>query len=107
MAVNNTTEFCGGCFDPDGDILYLNQQGERGGGVDGPSDANAVTYAIFGPFNRRRRDRRRDEDGRGRGRDDDGPRGGGGGSDALEDPGSGDAPGDEGAPGGVPRGRGR
>ena len=92
MAVNNTTEFCGGCFDPDGDILYLNQQGERGGGVDGPPDKNAVTYAIFGPFSRRRKDRSRD-DRPDRGRDDGPPR---------EDPGREGAPDDEGAPGGVP-----
>ena len=51
--VSNETEFCGGCFDPDGRVLYLNQQGERGGIPDGPPDGRAVTYAIFGPFDRR------------------------------------------------------
>ena len=46
----NETEFCGGCFDPDGKTLYLNQQGDRGNLPDGPVDGNAVTYAIYGPF---------------------------------------------------------
>jgi secreted PhoX family phosphatase len=41
------SEFCGGCFDPDGETLYVSQQGGR------PSQA-AVTYAIFGPFAKRR-----------------------------------------------------
>jgi secreted PhoX family phosphatase len=45
--VTNDTEFCGGCFDPDGETLYVSQQGDR------PSPP-AVTYAIFGPFARRR-----------------------------------------------------
>ena len=49
----NDTEFCGGCFDPDGQTLYLNQQGERGGLPDGPPDGSAVTYAIYGPFEKR------------------------------------------------------
>lgn len=43
------TEFCGGCFDPDGQTFYVNQQGERGG----PPDGRAVTYAIYGPFEKR------------------------------------------------------
>lgn len=55
----NTTEFCGGCFDPDGQTLYLNQQGERGGLPDGPPDGGAVTYAIYGPFEKRSGARRR------------------------------------------------
>jgi secreted PhoX family phosphatase len=49
----NETEFCGGCFDPDGQTLYLNQQGERGDLPDGPPDGRAVTYAIYGPFEKR------------------------------------------------------
>jgi uncharacterized protein len=49
----NTTEFCGACFDPDGQVLYVNQQGERGGLPDGPPDQRAVTYAIYGPFEKR------------------------------------------------------
>jgi hypothetical protein len=52
-SATNDTEFCGGCFDPDGGTLYLNQQGERGGLPDGPPDARAVTYAIYGPFEKR------------------------------------------------------
>jgi secreted PhoX family phosphatase len=50
--VTNDTEFCGGCFDPRREILYVNQQGDRGSLPDGPADARAVTYAIFGPFTR-------------------------------------------------------
>ena len=50
---NNETEFCGGCFDPSGKILFVNQQGERQALPDGPPDARAVTYAIFGPFEKR------------------------------------------------------
>lgn len=55
----NTTEFCGGCFDPDGKTLYLNQQGERGSLPDGLPDGSAVTYAIYGPFEKRNGDRSR------------------------------------------------
>jgi len=52
--ITNDTEFCGGCFDPDGQTLYVNQQGERGGALpDGPPDGQAVTYAIYGPFEKR------------------------------------------------------
>ena len=47
---SNETEFCGGCFDPDGKTFYLNQQGDRGSLPGGPTDARAVTYAIYGPF---------------------------------------------------------
>lgn len=47
---SNETEFCGGCFDPDGKTFYLNQQGERGSLPGGPANARAVTYAIYGPF---------------------------------------------------------
>ena len=47
---NNETEFCGGCFDPDGKTFYLNQQGDRGSLPSGPANARAVTYAIYGPF---------------------------------------------------------
>jgi secreted PhoX family phosphatase len=50
--VTNDTEFCGGCFSPDGKTFYLNQQGERGSLPDGPPDSQAVTYAIYGPFGR-------------------------------------------------------
>jgi len=47
---SNETEFCGGCFDPDGKTFYLNQQGDRGNLPGGPANARAVTYAIYGPF---------------------------------------------------------
>jgi secreted PhoX family phosphatase len=53
----NGTEFCGGCFDPDGHTLYVNQQGERGSLPNGTDTEYAVTYAIYGPFGRRGRDR--------------------------------------------------
>jgi uncharacterized protein len=53
----NNTEFCGGCFSPDGRTFFLNQQGGRqDGGPDGtdplnpPDETTAVTYAIWGPF---------------------------------------------------------
>jgi uncharacterized protein len=49
----NDTEFCGACFSPDGSTLFVNQQGERGGLPDGPPGGQAVTYAIYGPFERR------------------------------------------------------
>jgi secreted PhoX family phosphatase len=49
----NQTEFCGACFDPDHHTLYVNQQGERGSLPDGPPDQQAVTYAIYGPFQQR------------------------------------------------------
>jgi uncharacterized protein len=52
--VTNDTEFCGGCFSPDGTVFFLNQQGERGGPAEGPTNQNAVTYAITGPFEQRR-----------------------------------------------------
>ncbi|MGI8910049.1 MAG: alkaline phosphatase PhoX, partial [Rubrobacteraceae bacterium] len=54
QTITNNTEFCGGCFSPDGTVFFVNQQGERGGFEDGPPGGNAVTYAITGPFRRRR-----------------------------------------------------
>ena len=51
----NFTEFCGGCFSPDGRTFFLNQQGDRtdtSGTVTttpGP-EREALTYAIWGPF---------------------------------------------------------
>jgi secreted PhoX family phosphatase len=50
---DNESEFCGGCFDPDGQTFYVNQQGERGNLPGGPVNGGAVTYAIYGPFNKR------------------------------------------------------
>jgi len=47
--VLNETEFCGGAFSPDGKTFFLNQQGERGAPSPGPA-LEAVTYAIWGPF---------------------------------------------------------
>ena len=49
----NDSEFCGACFDPDGQTLYVNQQGDRGSLPNGPLNGNAVTYAIYGPFEKR------------------------------------------------------
>jgi uncharacterized protein len=49
----NETEFCGACFDPNGQTLYVNQQGDRGSIPDGPPEGRAVTYAIYGPFESR------------------------------------------------------
>ena len=47
--VINNTEFCGGCFSPDGRTFFVSQQGERVAGT--PSeDSRALTYAIWGPF---------------------------------------------------------
>ena len=45
--LRNNTEFCGGCFSPDGRTFFLNQQGDRPGTEDALA---AVTYAIWGPF---------------------------------------------------------
>ena len=48
----NDTEFCGGCFAPDGDTFFVSQQG---GTSVTPADVNtsgALTYAIWGPFHR-------------------------------------------------------
>ena len=56
QAVSNDTEFCGACFDPDGQTLYVNQQGDRGVDESGQPTAGsqpAVTYAIYGPFEKR------------------------------------------------------
>jgi secreted PhoX family phosphatase len=46
----NDTEFCGGCFDPHGQILFVNQQGERGSLPSGPPNLGGVTYAVWGPW---------------------------------------------------------
>ena len=61
----SNSEFCGGCFDPSGQILYVNQQGGRGDLPQGPADDRAVTYAIFGPFEQRIGDNGRQGFGRG------------------------------------------
>jgi secreted PhoX family phosphatase len=50
------SEFCGGCFSPDGDTFFLNQQGSRLAAGETPqTQAEArrgFTYAIWGPFAR-------------------------------------------------------
>jgi secreted PhoX family phosphatase len=43
-AATNESEFCGACFDPAGETLYLNQQGDVDAGIEG------ITYAIWGPW---------------------------------------------------------
>ena len=59
QTVNNDTEFAGACFDPDGQTLYLNQYGQRGDLPFGPpgnlvgTPQGGVTYAIYGPFEKR------------------------------------------------------
>jgi uncharacterized protein len=64
-ALVNQTEFAGACFDPDGQTLYVNQYGLRSAtDTDpqlpfGPPGQAGVTYAIFGPFEKRLGDRSR------------------------------------------------
>ena len=57
QTTDNDAEFCGACFDPDGQTLYVNQQGGRGfdeeSGQPLPGVNPAVTYAIYGPFEKR------------------------------------------------------
>jgi secreted PhoX family phosphatase len=50
----NESEFCGGCFSPDGRTFFLNQQGGRSApDANSPTPAQAaLTYAIWGPFAR-------------------------------------------------------
>jgi secreted PhoX family phosphatase len=47
--VINETEFCGGCFSPDGKTFFVSQQGNRVAGAPTPSD-QGLTYAIWGQF---------------------------------------------------------
>jgi secreted PhoX family phosphatase len=54
----NHTEFCGGCFSPDGETFFLNQQGDRPGTTEAMA---AVTYAIWGPFGSASGDERGDD----------------------------------------------
>ena len=57
--LENTTEFCGGCFAPDGGTLFVNQQGDRLGTGETPetqpNSERALTFAIWGPFTSGRR----------------------------------------------------
>ncbi len=50
----NDSEFCGGCFSPDGQTFFLNQQGGRLAEGQAPEtqtdDERGLTYAIWGPF---------------------------------------------------------
>ena len=48
----NDSEFCGGCFSPDGETFFLNQQGGTGVSPADVDAAGALTYAIWGPFGR-------------------------------------------------------
>lgn len=48
MSITDDTEFAGACFSPDGNTLFVNQQG--GSAASNPGR----TYAIWGPFNRRK-----------------------------------------------------
>jgi secreted PhoX family phosphatase len=51
--VLNETEFCGGCFSPDGRTFFVNQQGDRVDVGENPAlETAALTYAIWGPFGR-------------------------------------------------------
>jgi secreted PhoX family phosphatase len=61
LGLNNDTEFAGACFSPDGQTMYVNQYGERGtlpfgpaGNLPGGPAEGGVTYAIHGPFEKRR-----------------------------------------------------
>ena len=54
----NPSEFCGGCFSPDGRTFFVSQQGDRVPQPAPSSDA-ALTFAIWGPFDSKD-DRRRD-----------------------------------------------
>jgi secreted PhoX family phosphatase len=64
-SLNNDTEFAGACFDPDGQTLYLNQYGQRGDLPSGPpghvagTTQGGVTYAVYGPFEKREGNRSR------------------------------------------------
>jgi uncharacterized protein len=54
--VLSNSEFCGGCFSPDGDTFFLNQQGDRLATGETPetqpNEARGFTFAIWGPFDR-------------------------------------------------------
>jgi secreted PhoX family phosphatase len=52
----SNSEFCGGCFSPDGDTFFLNQQGDRLVAGETPetqaNERRGFTFAIWGPFRR-------------------------------------------------------
>jgi secreted PhoX family phosphatase len=65
-SLNNDSEFAGACFDPAAHTLYLNQYGLRENLPLGPRGKTipelpqgGVTYAIYGPFEKREGSRRR------------------------------------------------
>jgi secreted PhoX family phosphatase len=66
QALVGQTEFAGACFDPDGQTLYVNQYGLRSASdtapdlPEGPAGQGGITYAIYGPFEKRTGDRSRD-----------------------------------------------
>lgn len=66
----NDSEFCGGCFDPRGHTLYVNQQGGRSVAEADIDAEGGLTYAIWGPFDQGH-GRRRDDHGRKGGRNGD------------------------------------
>ena len=65
QALIGETEFAGACFDPDGQTLYVNQYGLRSATDTapdlpfGPPGKGGITYAIYGPFEKRLGDRSR------------------------------------------------
>ena len=65
QALIGESEFAGACFDPDGQTLYVNQYGLRSATDTapdlpfGPPGQGGVTFAIFGPFEKRLGDRSR------------------------------------------------
>jgi secreted PhoX family phosphatase len=54
--VLSNSEFCGGCFSPDGETFFLNQQGDRLAAGETPEtqpdEKRGFTFAIWGPFAR-------------------------------------------------------
>jgi uncharacterized protein len=54
--VLSPSEFCGGCFSPDGETFFLNQQGDRLAAGETPqsqpNESRGFTFAIWGPFGR-------------------------------------------------------
>ncbi len=56
----NPTEFCGGCFSPDGATFFVSQQGDRLVGdqtpASQPDSIAGLTFAIWGGFDKRKDD---------------------------------------------------
>jgi secreted PhoX family phosphatase len=66
-SVLSTSEFCGGCFSPDGRTFFVNHQGGRSADpLNPPAEDAGYTFAIWGPF-----EQTDDGDDDGRGGDDD------------------------------------